>query len=150
MTFSFPPATTFGPGQSLVVVPFDPHSLANAARIDAFRAEYAIDASVQLVGGYRGQLKDSAGHLQLQHPEGLTPNDPDAVSWLLADEVLYDDIAGWPGQADGLGASLNRRLPADYGNAATSWIAIAPSPGIADRALGDFNADGTSMCWTST
>ena len=39
-------------------------------------------------------------------------------------------VAGdpWPSEADGVGSSLVRKEPEDYGNDVTNWKAASPSP----------------------
>jgi hypothetical protein len=38
----------------------------------------------------------------------------------------------WPNEADGLGKSLSRKVPTDYGNDVANWQAATPSPGGAN------------------
>ena len=142
VTYDFPSETTLDAGQSLVIVSFNPDASVNAARVAAFQTQYGIDRRAKLVGGYSGQLRDSTEQVQLQRPGSLVPNDPDFLYGLWEDEILYDDVAPWPAQADGGGASLTRLLPADFGNAASSWIASQPTPGTTGNTPGDFNGDG--------
>src|SRR5439155_7304034 len=54
-------------------------------------------------------------------------------SYILEDKVRYSDSAPWPSAADGntngIGASLQRRNSAAYGNDPVNWIAGVPTPG---------------------
>ncbi len=123
--------TLLGSHATLVIVPFDP---SDAVRLAAFREEYAIDESVELVGGYRNQLNNGGERVQLQRAAvlmeaGQPGGEPATVAYLLEDEVLYDDLAPWPTGPGGLGDSLNRLGSNRWGNVATSWTAEPPSPG---------------------
>jgi hypothetical protein len=58
--------------------------------------------------------------------------------YIRIDRVNYSDgshpencpawIDLWPIESDGQGASLTRKIPADYGNDPDNWIAAPPSP----------------------
>ena len=95
-----------------------------------------------LWGGYAGQLSDQGELLQWLRPDPAATGSLDGRPQLLADEVLYDSRAPWPGQVQGTGKSLERRSPSSYGNDAASWRAAAPTPGKMIVADADFNADG--------
>ena len=126
---AFDPGTTIGAGGTLVVLSFDPNQQANAARRDAFRAFYGIDASVPLTGGYSGKLGNGGEKIKLQRPDSPPDGEPDLVPRLLEDVVTYDDVAPWPSTADGNGHSLHRVAPATWGDTPANWSASEPSPG---------------------
>ncbi len=130
---------TLNAGEAMVVISFNPDSPANVARVEAFRAHYGIDDSVQLVGGYQGQLSDSFDRIRLQRAESVAGE----VNHYYEDEVLYDDQAPWPTSADGSGDSLHRQAVDVYGNQSQSWLAASPSPGsFGGPVRGDFDGDG--------
>jgi hypothetical protein len=52
--------------------------------------------------------------------------------YICIDRVRYYDKAPWPAEADGLGKSLSRIDPNDYGNDVINWKAAWPSPGAAN------------------
>jgi hypothetical protein len=135
-------STTLAPGQSLIVISFDPTAPENSQRLAAFRAHYGLDDSDIIRGGDTGQLNNSYDRVQLLRPGG-TEADPDASEPLSVDEVVYDDLAPWPQFADGTGASLQRVSGNGFGNLAASWYAGAPTPGAPSFGgpRGDFNGD---------
>ena len=139
--FDFEPGTLLAPGQTIVVVPFNPDRLDNATRVAAFRTHYQIDQDVILVGGYRGQLNNQGEAVRLQRPDD-PQGDPPTIPRLLEDEILYDDVAPWPVDAAQGGGSLTRISTDAYGNAAASWVAAAPSPGTIGQLPGDLTGDG--------
>jgi hypothetical protein len=53
------------------------------------------------------------------------------VPHVLVERVKYYDSAvnGWPTNADGGGATLQRVKPEEYGNDPINWVAAVPSPG---------------------
>ena len=63
--FEFADGTVLLPGETLVVVSFNPTTPANANRAAAFRAHYDLDQVTQIVGGYSQQLNDQGELLQL-------------------------------------------------------------------------------------
>jgi hypothetical protein len=117
MGFSFPPALTLGPGGRLLVVAADP---------EAYRQRHAVDPGVIILGPYAGQLQASGERLELQQPGEPVAS---GVPMITLDEVRYNDHAPWPREADGFGASLQRVLPASYGNDPAAWVAARPGPG---------------------
>jgi hypothetical protein len=73
------------------------------------------------------------------------PGDIDELGtrqYIRIDRVTYSDgfhpqdcpggVDLWPTAADGLGKSLSRKAPADYGNDVANWQAATPSPGVAN------------------
>jgi hypothetical protein len=143
--FDFGPATSLGSGQTILVLPFNPDSTANARTTAAFRTQYGlVETPVPLVGGYQGRLSNTSERVQLQRPDPSAGADA-PVSYVLEDEVLYDDRAPWP-TAQNLGDALVRSQTSGYGNSPASWTRAAPSPGSVDfvlsRVIGDSNEDG--------
>jgi len=126
---SFDEGVTLGAGQTLVVLSFDPDTPANASRVAAFRAHYAIGSEVALAGGYDGSLSNGGDVVRLQRPDSPPLEETAFVPHTLEDEVAYTDLSPWPAQADGNGQSLNR-IEADlWGPDPASWAPDAPTPG---------------------
>ncbi len=131
------------PGETIVVLSFDPQAAGNASRGAAFRAHYGLDGSIRLLGGFADQLSDRGEVVRWERVD-LTPRDDPAVAYVGEDVVLYDDRLEWPPSADGGGDSLQRLAPVFFGSFATSWQAAAPTPGTVDfgnNRRGDFNGD---------
>ena len=130
-------------GESLLLLSFDPTRAANAASLAAFREHYDIGTDVILVGGYQGRLNNGGDLIQLQRPGALRD---DVIPRLWEDEVLYDDLAPWPLEANGQGNTLQRRTSHRIGYDAAAWISAAPSPGSVTlhepHQIGDSNHDG--------
>jgi hypothetical protein len=79
----------------------------------------------------------------LQAPD--TPN-VGSVPYVVMEEIHYDNKAPWPPDADGGGASLQRRSALAFGNDPTNWMAAAPTPG--QSGLGeDSDGDGLPDWW---
>jgi len=133
--FDFTPDTTIEPRSTLVVVSFDPADPLNGAKLAAFHAEFSIDGSVPLVGPYTGRLADGGEKVQLQRPDEPPAEEPGFIPRLIEDEVIYDDVAPWPTDADGRGSSLHRVDTGLWGNDSTSWTGATPSPGISEIEL---------------
>jgi len=139
--YNFLTGTTIGAGHALTVVSFDPSSVVNTDRVAAFRAHYGIDGSVELVGGYQGQLNNGSERITLQQALAPPPEDPTLIPRVIEDEVVYDDLLPWPITNPG-GNSLQRNSSIAYGNDATSWSTDLPTPGtFTGTLLGDFNGD---------
>jgi hypothetical protein len=140
-TFELPSGTLIPAAATLVLVGFDPQ--ADPATAAAFRAVYGVDTTVTLVGPFDGRLDGSGETLKLLRPED--PGSP-ATGFVLVDRVTYDDNDPWPVEADGDGPSLTRTAIAAFGNFATSWQAVDPTPGSTSFEslvlLGDVNRDG--------
>lgn len=139
--FDFGANTILGAGGTLLVVSFDP--ITDAARLAGFRTHYGIGNEVGIVGGFDQSLSNGEARITLQRPD-VGPISPEVI-YPTADEVLYDDLTPWPTVADGNGPSLERVGPTLNGNAATSWLAGAPTPGSVDvtpTLLGDYDRNG--------
>lgn len=110
--FAFPPGFTLA-GKSVVYV-------AGSAP-DAFRAQNAVPAALQVAGPFSGNLSNGGERVVLSRPG--PPNADGTLPYIVADEVTYGDTAPWPPQADGGGASLQRRVPAGFGQEPYNWRA---------------------------
>ncbi len=151
--FEFPSDVEMAPGESIVVVPFDP---ADGSKIGAFRNHYGMDPSVTILGGHNDPLDDLGGRITLQRPDESPPDEPDFIPYLLEDEIVYAAANPWPSGPAGEGRTLSRRAAVLWGNDVASWIAAEPTPGQFDAGLhpGDANLDSTTdvrdfMIWNT-
>ena len=125
--FSFPTGTNLAAGERVVVVGFDPATATTQAA--EFRQIHGMNAQARLFGPYSGQLDNGGEEVQFERPED--PAQLELTGFVLVDRVDYSDEAPWPAAADGLGKSLHRNMPVEYGDFAGSWTAADPSPGSA-------------------
>ena len=141
--YNFADGATLAAGEFLVLLKFDPTDPENINQLNAFRAHYGIDESVRLEGGYAGQLNNSDDRVTLMRPDlASPPNDRPRVQ---ADEVLYDDLAPWPTNADGTsdGFSLQRVNANAFGNDSASWFGAPGTPGELLASIpGDLDGNG--------
>jgi hypothetical protein len=144
--FEFPRNSTIPPRGFLVVVSFDPRG--DSTLESAFRTKYSLSAAVRLIGPFHGKLKNDSDMLELRKPDPpQQPPHPDAgfVPYILVDKVAYEDHSPWPQDADGAGASLQRRVATRYGNDAVNWKGDAPTPGGANFPPSVVDSDGDGM-----
>ena len=130
IAFDFPEDTAIDAGQSLVLLPFDPHDTISAAVFeDAYHVDIATNLS-RYLGPYPGQLDNRGEPLTLQRAVGDSiSDDPATLTLVLEDQVIYDRAASWPTSADGSGFSLHRTAADLFGNDAANWKGGFPSPG---------------------
>jgi hypothetical protein len=141
--YDFDSGLNLEPGGTLVVLRFNPADPENGRRLSALRAHYKINDSVRLVGGYAGELSNSDDRVRLLRPEIVETVPTPTTIHLWEDELLYDDLAPWPLDADGGGSSLERIAATAFGNDPRSWRAAAPTPGVAFGSRpGDFDDNG--------
>ena len=95
----------------------------------AFEMEFgALPAAVRYFEWKTGSLSNGS-----ESPELQMPGDKDSYGnryWIRVERVVYDDKAPWPTQPDGLGESLHRINPSDYGNDPDNWRSAPPTPGL--------------------
>jgi hypothetical protein len=142
--FDFPPGVLLPDGGTVLVVSFNPIDPQNASRVNAFRAHYGLSNDVQLLGGYAGQLDDSGEWVRLERPDAPPITDPTIVPSVTVDLVAYSNLAPWPENASGAGASLTRKAFGLYGDTNTAWQAVSASPGavvLNHGVSGDFSGD---------
>ncbi len=145
--FDFPPDITLPPGETVLIVGFDP--VADAGSLTAFQTAYGLSNGGTIFGPFSGKLANSSDRIELQQPD--TPQAPgtaDAglVPYFLVEQVAYSDTFPWPAQADGTGLSLQRITVAEFGNDPANWQADTPTPGPLP-ALVDTDHDGMPDTW---
>ena len=103
----------------------------------AYVARYgAQPAGVQVIKYDDGSLDNGGERIELSMPGDVDNNGK--RYYIRVDRVNYSDGSHpvgsdpWPVLADGLGASLSRITPANYGNDVVNWKAANPSPGLAN------------------
>jgi hypothetical protein len=136
VSYSFPPRLSIPPRGYVLVVGFDPAT--NDLALLSFRMKYGLADTVPIYGPWQGKLGNGGDTVELLKPDSpQLPPHPDAgfVPYLQVDRVNYSDGFPWPSAADGSGASLQKRTPADYGNDPMNWFADAPSPGRSNGTL---------------
>lgn len=114
--FTFPTGIFISPGEKALVVPLQP---------DLFRSRNQIPESIRIFGPYTGSLPDAGGRIALDRPDPPQPfGEPDAghIPRIPVEEIDYSATAPWPTGANGTGAALLRRDPAQYGNDPAAWI----------------------------
>ncbi|MCY2952087.1 MAG: lamin tail domain-containing protein [Planctomycetota bacterium] len=122
VTYSFPSDNlTLQPNELVLVVPTHP---------DAFRSKYHIPDPVRIFGPFAGVLSPTDENITL-----TAPNDPEidgSVGYYIVDRVHYRNVAPWPTDAAGFGASLARLIAGEYGNDPANWDALANggNPGL--------------------
>ena len=119
--FAFPDGLELAPGDSLLVLGFDPDTEPEKAA--AFRQAYDFSDAVPLVGGWEGRLANEGETIELNRPDAPPPNEPDFTPETLEERVTYDDDAPWPQAADGQGSSLFRIHVTAFGNDPAYWQA---------------------------
>jgi len=137
---TLPADTVLGPGDAVVVVPFDPSAPAAESRVAQFRQVMGADQAVRLVGPFAGRLGNDGDTVELLRPlDGADPSSGVTV----VDRLTYDDQAPWPRTADGGGHSLHRRNAGAFGGMASSFRPLNPSPGNEPFVMaGDMNLNG--------
>ena len=129
LNFTFATGTSLGPGQTMVVVPFDP--VRDLSDISLFEAVYGLEIAsslAQYAGPYSGSLDGGGERLTLQRADAR-PQGSSTISLVVEDRVDYNDTAPWPTSPDGGGDSLHRRLSDLWAGDAASWSNGIPSPG---------------------
>ncbi len=126
--FDFPPNQTLQPGEVLLVVEGEPAD---------FRALHEFHHEIKVMGRIAGSLDNGGERLKLLRPdEPTTKNGETVVPMIVVDAVEYDDADPWPADADGLGKSLERLNPDDFGDDPASWVVSSADGGSPGRIPG--------------
>jgi len=143
VSFQFNTSHSIPAGGYLLMVGFDPAT--NAAALSAFRTKYGTNGTV--LGPWSGRLDNAGESVELAAPDNPQTTGPDLglVPYVLIDKVVYSDVAPWPTNADGFGASLQRVNFAGYGNDPANWVAATPNAGSSGQS--DTDGDGMPDTW---
>jgi hypothetical protein len=144
--FTFPTGVTVPATGTVVAVGFNPAT--DTAQASWFRETYHVSSEVSLVGPWTGSLANEGEAISLYRPDTPQfPPHPDAgyVPQILVERVVFDNLAPWPTNGIGMGASLQRYEPDGFGNDPMHWFAAAPSVGR-DNLL-DTDHDGMPDYW---
>lgn len=126
--FAFPVGKTMNKNERMLIVNFSP--ITDAALLAAFRAKYAVPATVRIYGPYRGSLSNRTGRISLEKAQGGDAPDPATqLNWIVEDELFYFDQAPFPTQADGGGYALQRKAVSRSGRDPDNWTAMLANPG---------------------
>lgn len=127
--FDFMSAMEMAPGESALMVSFDPTS--DPVRDAAFRSSYQVPAGVRLFGPWSSMdtMGDGSGTVRLRRKVPAPPDEPLYVGRMMEDEVMYSALAPWPVGASGTGLSISRLGARRDGNDPTSWIVRETSSG---------------------
>ncbi|HMJ89307.1 MAG TPA: lamin tail domain-containing protein [Candidatus Acidoferrum sp.] len=136
--YDFPQGVALPAGGSLLLVSFDP--INNPGQLAAFRAKYAVDASMPIFGPYTGKFANNDDKVELWRPDAP---DPSGTPYVLVERIHYYDLSPWPLAADGTGGGLQRIGLTAYGNDPANWTAAVPNFG---GAL-DSDGDGMPNAW---
>ena len=136
--FTFPTDFALKSGESVYVGSVEPELL---------RELYDLDANTLVLGPFDGKLNNAGESLQLYRPDPpqTLPPDIGLVPYILVDRVKFRDSAPWPPQADGRGATLQRKTSTAFGNDPVNWKADAPTPGRDNRRSEGEDSDGDGI-----
>ena len=144
--YEFPVGTRLAAGEYALVVEFDPVKEPEQAKRLAKR--YDIPEGTTLFGPMRGNLSNRGDTIRLYKPDppqGPDREDAGFVPYILVDRVKFRDSAPWPPQADGQGATLQRKTGTAFGNDPVNWKADAPTPGRDNRRSEGEDSDGDGI-----
>lgn len=131
ITFTFSHAT-LPAGDALALLSFDPNLAMNSTLLADFKSVYGITNDILFAGPYAESLSDEGARIRLLRPDAPPADEPDYDPLLIEDEVQYGHDSSWPLAPNGEGASLDRRIPAAWGDDPSAWTAaISPTPGEA-------------------
>jgi len=88
-----------------------------------------MPSGVQVLGPFAGGTKLDNGGETIRL---VRPGDQEYGRerfWICVEQISYDDAPPWPTSADGGGHSLQRIVPAQYGDDVINWRAGLPAPG---------------------
>ncbi len=139
--YNFDDGAKLAAGETVYVLKFDPSDPEQINQLNAFKAHYGLGEEARLLGGYAGRLNNSDDRIMLLRPDRSPEDRPNAIPRPVEDEVLYDDQAPWPVEADGTGRALVRVSDNAFGSFGSSWVAGELPASLGSELRGDFNSD---------
>ena len=130
-------SVTIAPEQVIVIVGFDP---SDTTKLQAFIQQYSLTEIPKIVGPWSGSLSNGGETISIQQPDTIQATKDGLSTFypMVKVEIIdYGDSEGWPQEADGEGASLQRISLTDWADAPEAWKAseTAPSPGTVEQTL---------------
>jgi hypothetical protein len=128
--YAFPPATSIPSGGELIVVGFDPYDPVELGVFESAYGTGSLTPGTDIVGPWAGALDNQGERVSLERPQA--PDGPfEGISWVIVDEVIFDDCPPWPESPDGDGDALQRVSSSvdASGNDPNNWTGAPPSPG---------------------
>ena len=125
--FDFPANQSLAPSAFALLVSFN---TTNTPVLNAFRSRYNLSPSIAIYGPYEGTLINEGGDVRLLRPGAPILDDLGnfVVPYVQVDGIDYSPTEPWPLAANGIGASLQRKVLSDFGNDPINW-AGGLSPG---------------------
>ena len=117
--YAFPPDASV-PAHGLAVVTTRDPAL--------FRERHAVPAEVPIYGPALGMLQDNGEAVALILPRSYGTEFVNQV----IEALRYNDKRPWPTTAAGFGHSLQRVRDVNYAGEPRNWLAVPPSPGLAN------------------
>ncbi len=143
INYVFGAGVTILPGDTLVLLPFDPNDPLAATQKAAFEAAYGVTLGATAVGPFLGNLSDEGEMLSLLRPGTPPLDDPGFVPMHISYQVNWGIAAPWPTEANAGGDSLNLVMPDLFGNYGWNWQPLTPTPGeFVLNLFGDVDLDG--------
>jgi hypothetical protein len=143
----FPPGQSLAAGAFALLVSFD---TTNTPVLNQFRDLYNLSPSIAIYGPYEGRLNNAGDSVRLLKPDAPVLDDlgNTVVPYVIVDQVDYLPVEPWPLAADGLGASLQRKVFANFGNDPANWAGgISPGtiPGDTPPSITSLSSDQTTI-----
>ena len=122
--FTFMEQMPVQPGNSVVLVDFDPQ---DTGLLAAFQAVYG---GVQPVGPWSGRLNNAGETIWLLRADEPPADNPGFTPLAEEERVDYAAESPWDVGADGTGQALARVNLATFADTATNWTAAVPAAGL--------------------
>lgn len=121
--FTFPDSVTLEPGEKVII-------LSDSVPESDFRIAQSIDSTARIFI-MSARLSNSSESLTLMQPQEpySTATQDSIVPYKVVEKVKYADNGPWPGNADGIGQSLERKDNLAFGDDPENWRSENPSPG---------------------
>lgn len=128
--YDFPPNITLAPGQSAIILAYNPST--NPEMTSELHRIFEIPEDTIILGPFSGNLDNKGERVSLKAPGQPQPGEsPEAgaIPYFTVDEVIYSNDFPWPDEPNGNGASLTRVMPQSIGSDPAHWASASPTPG---------------------